>query len=239
MTLKLDDLRDGGTAQTLVNALDRVLIDLSSIAGTSPQLDTVIGAYVRWADAAAAELGQVMSVVAVEDWVYNDSHWRLREMPTSPQLPARDYLRLDLERRRRELTELRDLSRVATRRWAEVGDLIILDTNLLLDLLGNHGGSPVDIDWNHEISSRNDICLVIPLAILQELDKLKRGTTKVRSMAHAAIRWIDQHVPTDGRRSSCAPAPLPPPGRRQSANSPPCTSSCTQTAVPISSRTLI
>ena len=61
MTLKLDDLRDGGTAQTLVNALDRVLIDLSSIAGTSPQLDTVIGAYVRWADAAAAELGQVMS----------------------------------------------------------------------------------------------------------------------------------------------------------------------------------
>jgi len=200
VTLELDDLREGGTAQTLVNALDRVLIDLSSVAGTSPQLERVIEAYVRWADAAAAELSQVLSVAAVEDWVYNDRHWRLREMPTSLQLPARDYLRLDLERRRRELTELRDLSQAATRRWAEAGDLLVLDTNLLLDVLGKHSGSPVDIDWNHEISSRNDICLVIPLAILQELDKLKRGTSKVRSMAHAAIRWIDQHLPTDGRR---------------------------------------
>lgn len=201
MSLELDDLREDGTARALVDKLDRVLIGLGSVAGTSAELGRVIDAYVLWADAAAAELGAVLSIATVEDWVYDDRHWRLREMPTDPQLPARDYLRRDLERRRRELTELRDRSKAAADRWVNTGDLVVLDTNLLLDVLGKENGSPDDVDWNQEINSRTDICLVIPLAVLQELDKLKRHNNKdVRSRAHSAIRWLDRNLPADGRR---------------------------------------
>lgn len=211
MTFDLENLRSDATAKQLVAVLDGIITGLGNISGSGGDLRT----YVQWAESTAQALFNVLSLGVGERWVYDEAHWRVREMllaagidgtsvmgsSGSPAIGiALAYLRVDIDRRDRELASLRKRSEEAGRRWGSGNDLVVLDANLVMDTLGKPEASLMDLDWNKEINSRRDICLVIPLAVLQELDKLKRHNNKdVRSKARAAIRWLDQNISTEAR----------------------------------------
>ncbi|WP_269203880.1 PIN domain-containing protein [Motilibacter peucedani] len=78
-------------------------------------------------------------------------------------------------------------------RWTRPGRLVVPDTNVFL-----HLPEPwVEVPWKDRVGCRvaEALRLVIPLLVVDELDRAKLGRNETRSRARGVLRLLDQHFP--------------------------------------------
>jgi rRNA-processing protein FCF1 len=124
-------------------------------------------AYVEWAEATEVALSNLTDDADVLGMVYTAAHAEIRRLiPTDPRpVPLIDS---ETTRQVANLEWLRDdLAQRRERALSASGHLTLLDTNVLM-----HYQPPANINWP-ELVAKREVRLVIPLAVIDELDAMK------------------------------------------------------------------
>jgi hypothetical protein len=143
--------------------------------------------------AADALRGQ-LSAGDVDRLVLTRRYWTL--VRTDPAAHADDallgMLHLELAERTTALSSARDDLVRETARWAaSPGICVVADTNVYL----HHARPFEDLDWRHLAQAReyDQVNLVIPLLVVDELDRAKSG--KARTRARTTLRTLHKLFP--------------------------------------------
>lgn len=172
---------------------DRLLEILQYVQTTANELRAEtffsdrLRAYTKWANRAAAALGRVVMPEDVTRLVTTPRYWALHAVDPS-QEQHEHMLDLEIDERMRALEEEVETYQNARRNWEQTpGVLVVPDTNVFL----HHRDSFEVIDWPAVAGARmNDVLLVLPLIVIDELDRAKRG--QQRSRARQALKVIDR-----------------------------------------------
>jgi len=183
-------LRVGATLAQAIDALRTRAQALQSVLGEQHRLD----AYLGWVDETYRQLGNWLLPGQVEKLVETPRYWAVYRMEYSsyPHARVNQLLTREVDARRRALEELLTELERTQRRWQRSTSLIVVpDTNVLL----HHRQELQDIAWPEAVGCRGDVHLVIPLVVVTELDRLKRGTKDVRTRARVTLRTLNQLLP--------------------------------------------
>jgi rRNA-processing protein FCF1 len=147
--------------------------------------------YVDWSADAVRRLSNYVPASEVERLVLTRRHWALLDSDTSDTKRLNSLVQAELTARQGHLSaEAAQLS-AEIDRWAALpGRLLIPDTNVFL----HHHQEFVDIDWFAVVDARpdEDVEVVVPQLVVDELDKAKRGNA--RSRARTALRELNKYV---------------------------------------------
>lgn len=200
MALSLDLITARSSAANVERVAAAALVDVQSW-GSAGAMEHKINAYTTWATNVSGQLGNVLDRYAVHEWMYDDNYWRTQHMAhdrtMSSEGPSRQMLDREADRRRHQLEALANEAQQARERWGEPIDLVVLDTNVVMDVFGKNGpdGRLVaeHLPWALEIGLLKafDLRLVIPWPVLRELDRLKRHG-KAGNLAQETIRTLDE-----------------------------------------------
>lgn len=155
--------------------------------------------YLDWAETTEGQLGNVTHDPEVLALPYTSAYYEIRQLiPTSPRAVA--FIDSEAARQVKALEGLRDdLQRRLDRATAAPGTITILDTNVLL-----HYQLPDSVAWR-EIVGHENVRLVIPLRVIEELDAKKYSASdKLRSRARERLPKLYSLVGAGG-----APKELP------------------------------
>jgi len=189
------DLRVG---TSLANSIDRVrwaATEAGNVNVVGIAAHEVLNNYLRWTEDAAGQLGNVLPRSTVTDLLHTPAYWHFRGADgTQPRLiPA---LLRELDTQKATLEEIAAGLVAAEIRWAgglgEAYTIAVPDTTMFLN-----GDAPFeDIDWRQVTNSRPSVRVVVPLAVVDELDRLKRqGNNTTSKLARYSINWLDEHLP--------------------------------------------
>lgn len=95
---------------------------------------------------------------------------------------------------RDRLNASRDSVSAELRRWPRADYVIVPDTNVLTHVTD---GSIANVDWHSiaRLPPDKDLVVVLVMAVIDELDKHKRGKDALRRAARQALKEIDALVP--------------------------------------------
>lgn len=153
--------------------------------------------YIDWAEVTEGQLSNVTHDPEVLTLPYTSAYYEIRALtPSSPRAVA--FIDAEAARQRQELEALReDLQRRLDRALAAPGAIAILDTNVLL-----HHQLPDSVAWR-EVVGQESVRLVIPLRVIEELDKKKYSTSdKLRARARERLPKLYAMVGSDGAPKS-------------------------------------
>jgi hypothetical protein len=104
-----------------------------------------------------------------------------------------EQVRLEVNELHRRLAELDAAMTAECERWAGAGDAIVPDTNVLVEVLKG-GDTIAGTDWRAlaGLSPRSACTVVVPLAVVGELDGLKRVRGEVAKRARAKLRELHE-----------------------------------------------
>ena len=169
--------------------------------------------YLRWASETAASLGYVLRPSDVDQLVATPRHWALQGLDPTSNGNAASLVDLELVERGRALTAAAELLAIAVaRRETAAGPLVVPDTNVVL-----RPGNPFrEADWPGLVPGGDlGVALVVPLQVVDELDRLKRTgkeykdddgrTIAVRTLARTALRTLGSLLPEPAARTALRP----------------------------------
>lgn len=188
----------GTNVERLLTTLEDVSSKLSTV-GVGNKFE-VFNQYLRWANEAGVRLGQMLAPGDVNTLVLTRRHWALQGIDPAANEALMWLLQGEIEERVRAFAAAQEDLRAQVVRWqAHTGQLVIADTNAYL----HHEDIFTEVDWGavvHEEDS-DQIELVVPLLVVDELDHAKRG--KARSRARMTLRAMDEMF-----QDPLQPAPL-------------------------------
>jgi hypothetical protein len=193
-------LLPGATASAVVEELGRLINGATDARGSDAR--DQYPKYVRWAADAARSLAARVSHEDVNRLVLTQRHWVIQGL-VQGELPAILAVQLELDQRVAELTAAQTALGSQMSTWPtsdDPGRIIVPDTNIFLE----HANEYPDIDWADTVKARGlePLHIVIPLVVIDELDRAKRNhTTKTR--ARRTLRLLNQMALRPGQ-----PAPL-------------------------------
>lgn len=168
-------------------------------SGTTPA--ERLEAYKRWATTAARLLGPVISRDDLDRLVTTPGYWALQRMAPTEAKHQFELIDLELDERRSDLTQARAELAGDLRRWSsQPGMLVVADANVYL----HHEHYFDDIPWHPIVQAQTEgVRLVIPLLVVDELDRNKRaaqnkrtnrsgGTELVRTRARKTLAKLDR-----------------------------------------------
>jgi rRNA-processing protein FCF1 len=149
--------------------------------------------YFSWAADSFKYISRQLERERVERLIFTAHYWSLRA--SDGMLNAGSArIREELEDRAAALEELAIEAANLDRRWSVGGSIAVPDTNVFLhNALEFH-----KIDWPTELDSRGDVRIVVPAAVLRELDKHKRGER--RNRARITLRELEQRLAPNPER---------------------------------------
>ena len=176
-------------------AVDHAISEIEVIASNAHGAATALGEehpstvqerYVRWSVSAERQLLLVLDRVEVERIFANARHRDLCSMAVGNQI--NNLVNAEIASKHVELTAIVDsLKETRNRLRSGTGYPAILDTNVLMQCL-----RPDQIDWNLVVGE-NDVRLMLPLRVIEELDTKKyAGTDRQRRVARNVLPWLDQ-----------------------------------------------
>lgn len=180
---------EGASGRDLLRALQHVR---TQIDGLWPLSDaSAVVNYVRWATEAAATLRGWLTNADVERLIRTPAYWAALALPPGADSGPR-LVKDELQARQQELERVITSVEQAVGRWGDdaVSQLVIPDTNVLV----HHKDGIETADWHTLLSahvrSLTEIRLVLPLLIVDELDKRKDGKEPQRSRARHALKSL-------------------------------------------------
>jgi hypothetical protein len=138
--------------------------------------EAVLFEYQRWAVEAAGTLGFLFDAEDVDRLVHSQRHWLIASWFGAPN-PATIFGNVNAEKRvrLRALDQVRTELEAVDTAWRDVDSVALApDTNVYL-----HDDSYVDdIDWCQEANAVH-VTLLIPIAVVRELDEKKRAAKNI------------------------------------------------------------
>ncbi len=156
--------------------------------GTGTKFE-VFNSYLRWAADAADVLTSRVSPEDVDRSVLTRRHWTLCGIDPAASGEITRLVHSELSERRRDLVRAIDsLTQARERLSALLGKILVADTNVYL-----HHQQPFDeVDWGVLVNAaeHEPIHLIIPILVVDELDRAKRGRNETRARARASLRKL-------------------------------------------------
>lgn len=166
--------------------------------------------YLAWADDCETELRAVFTEPDIAQLLHTDRYWYLYRHEESDDkwvntnMPTPDPTGQETTAQLARLTALAAQIDAMGRLARQPGRPLVYDTNSLM-----HYQPPDLIDWNKLPRSAQAVRLIVPLVVIDELDRKKyAGTAKMSERATAALRALDRML--DGTTPG---SPVPVPGR--------------------------
>jgi rRNA-processing protein FCF1 len=179
----------------LQSALDGTQTVTNATAGaTGPQ---VVENYARWAEDSERTLTKILTPDSLSDLIHTRRHWALRAV-TGDEPRLIPLVLTEIESRQNALTAMINELQLERQRWSSAVEqpytIAVPDSTMFLD----PEAAFEDIDWRVTTESRQGVRVVVPLAVVDELDRLKRqGNSTTARLAKAAIRWLSSTLPRD------------------------------------------
>jgi hypothetical protein len=148
----------------------------SNFVGGHPK--DYLAAYLAWANEASRILGNDLQRTQLEQLLHTRHYWALRQMDGS-EAWLTGQVKAELKAQREALLELAKEARKLARRWNVLGVIVVPDTNVLLHVTAYFD----EVDWPTALAIDESVHLVIPMIVVDQLDKLKRSTQPIRSKA--------------------------------------------------------
>lgn len=196
MAVDAIELRPGTTGMRLKETLNAIadhagLVESNAAGRTALEM---LEEYIKWAEQAAVALNAVLPVAHVDELIHTGNYWALRHADQhTPRVIA-----WVLQEVRRQIEGLRALAGAVNAeiaRWT--GDETVItvpDTNVFHD----HGGEILGLDWATITGSSTGVRLVVPVAVMRELDRQKRsGRAELRLSASKASRDLNRNLLPD------------------------------------------
>jgi hypothetical protein len=182
--------RTASRGDRLSQAIQEVVNDAVSITAVGAER---LPAYLEWAIAAASRLQPHLGSDDIDRLIRTSTFWAA--VGLSPTAPAAVRLvNYELLTRERELLEARESIDAFRARFLGVPEsalLLIPDTNVLIA----HAEAAETANWRAMVEAHvqgpDTVRLVVPLVVIDELDKLKHHTNaKTRSRARVILKLI-------------------------------------------------
>lgn len=167
-----------------LTALRDVSVAASNVSGGSMSAWDYLVNFMSWHVNAEAMLSASLAPDELRGLLYSPRYWALRGMDaTAPSLIA--WIELELRVCGKALDEAAEALTAAKRRWrGDDATLVMPDTNLLL----HHEKTMSFIPWRELADADGAVRVVVPLQVIDELDRLKRtGRDEVRARARKSL----------------------------------------------------
>lgn len=195
----------GVTADRLLEALRQAANRLTTARGSSTNAYDTYNRYITWSNQEVGVLSSCVSPASLDALVTTSRYWMLQSLDPSTKGPAlASVVQLEIEQRLRAFEAAHTLIEAEVARFAGVGRVIVPDTNIYLH-------APLRFDqlpWEQFADEAEpNIQLVVPLIVVDELDRAKRRTDKVspdskehvRDRARTTLRKLESLIDDPGR----------------------------------------
>ncbi len=158
----------------VLESLRRVTNDLINIG--SGAATEVLQQYQQWSTVAAESLGFVITSKNTEQLILTRRHWVLLSLPVTGNDPVvHDLIRAERTDRLRVLNGVIRELEALEKAWSCVSAKVLAaDTNVYL----HHERYFDEIDWK-KLADSDEVRLLIPIAVVRELDTHKRSNRQV------------------------------------------------------------
>lgn len=174
-------LKRGGSVASVQFGFAALIAEASSITGATSVNQVVLAQrYLRWCEQVERHLQASFSDPVLARDLYTPRHWQIRAIDSTTRM-AYEMIDSELRDQLRALSALRDqIEHYSGMAHPLEGEsLVLLDTNVYL-----HGQPFENVRWNHYTKSKN-VRLLMPLIIVDELDKQKERYQSARSVLRA------------------------------------------------------
>lgn len=181
--LTLADLRPDARIEPTVEQLRRSAMELPNVGNDSQPFD---GYRTKMLEMSRM-LSNHFNWTSVDTWVFDDAYRRV--------FAERDRWALnhELDRRPRQLDDLRLILIAQGERWAGDETIALPDANVVLT---DRNIQVFEDDWVMILNQGVRVRLTIPLLVVHEVDRLKRtGNTTTAKAARSSIRWLEPPHP--------------------------------------------
>ena len=182
-------LLPGVPGKETLDEIDRLINSANDARGGDAR--DVYSKYVRWASDAARALSARISHEDVTRLILTQRHWVIQGLDQDRQATTL-AVQLELEQRASAFQAVRDEMRAELAAWPATKEpewIVVPDTNVFLE----HKDEFRDIDWAAIVHSAafESIHIVIPLVVIDELDRAKRND-RVKTRARSTLKALDQ-----------------------------------------------
>jgi hypothetical protein len=184
------EMRSGVDPVALLDELRRVQKAAQDLIRNETTWDGV-SPYKRWLEDAVGGLSLYLPRAEIDRLVRTANSWRVLALPrpVSYNDDVTGVAKRELQERVEDLQAAYDAAE-HIRHWRARGHVVVADTNVYL----HHTNTFDHMDWNSlldmYVRSFDDIRLVIPLLVIDELDRSKQGQRDVRSRARTTLATI-------------------------------------------------
>jgi hypothetical protein len=170
------------TLRDQANEANNVVV---SFAGHHPK--DYLTQYLDWVNQAWRMLEGYILGRNLEELLYTKSYWILRQMDGN-EAWLTGQIKRELNARREELLQLADEAKVLKKRWdLGYGVIVVPDTNVLL-----HSTKFFDeLDWPKALQMPGPVYIVLLMAVIDQVDNLKRSKQPIRGKARQTARKIE------------------------------------------------
>jgi len=204
----------GHNAKGALTALQDAARELGNVQGQGLSGIDALNAYRSWGNLQAQALAGHVTGQTLDSLITTPRYWTLQSIDPIAYGPAlQSFVSLAITETKRDLEAAASRLDAQISEWSNWGGVagqlnaVVLDTNVLL----RHSRDLQQIDWCalSKVWPDSAIALVIPLVVVEELDKKKSsnetmeiasGTEKTRNLARRALRELESFFP-EGRRT--------------------------------------
>lgn len=182
----------GTSREVLLRRLTEIENALGNVRSTSTAPDGVFKSYLRWAADAVRALGPHIREADLNALILTRRYWSLQAMATGPIGSAYDLVEVEIDDRGAALAASTQATREEFERWDKLGRLVVADTSFF----HQHPQTLDQVDLSKLIHSRHaPIGLVIPIVVIDELEKQKRSSDRhVRGRAQLSLAVIERVI---------------------------------------------
>ena len=184
--------------------------------GSGTDQESFIG-YGRWALDSARMVAHCLPVEVIDQLIFTRRYWAIQDVggsmlwDTHPKPQLRLLISAEIDQRGRELEVISEQLRLELFSWNDCGHLVVPDTSVFLQHLQKFDLiSWIDVA---QAKSLEVATVVVPMAVIRELDAKKRQSGTIRWRAAYSLSKIEDlfgNTPVAGRAPVLAPADTSP-----------------------------
>lgn len=182
--------RLGADRSSVLQQLVEVETHLKNVRGRSTTAEDLFPEYLRWAANAVRMLRHQLREEDVQDLILTRRYWTLQAMASGPVGMVRELVEVEIDDRLSVFQDSLRATRAEFERWDRVGRVVVADTSFF----HQHPEKLDEVDLSKVLDSREaPIGLVVPMVVVDELEKQKRSTDKqLRGRAQVTLAVIER-----------------------------------------------
>lgn len=182
--------RLGADRSTLMKTVAQIEMDLANVRSGGTSAGDLFDGYLRWAANAVRMLRHQAREADVEALVLTRRYWVIQALVGGPIGTARDLVEVEIDDRLAIFAEAIRNTRAEFERWDRMDWIVVADTSFF----HQHPQKLDEVDLSKVLESRHEVIgLVVPMVVVDELEKQKRSTDKhLRGRAQVTLAVFER-----------------------------------------------